>query len=545
MKMKKMLAVLAALSVLGSMGMTAMAEDEAVVTTTATSTETEVAETVATTTEEKVTTTAVTTAATTVETTTAETTSEEGIGETEDTEETAAVTEENAVAGDVDTSENSDITTVLHTKTYTMSGHELTVVMHHIDDNEEGNAYLTIYVDGAISNLQNIMVIGYCGDEASTTYRANMDNFFAVTGENQITITNHVSEPAVENVYDYSNGEFYKAQIGNDDPADPTFTVDISTDYVTAVCGMTGEVITESNYKTSMVASASKITSCTNGTASFKTNNNFISGFTVEGAKEGSIKITGTTGTYSDYDDDSVNTSHGQCGGDTFTIEGTIDANGNFTPAGTNPVTPVDPDPKTYTIDIPYSVFTVTDAKTGEVITKAGANKSMVNAAVTECTNGTVSSINEGCEVEGSFDKFLQSITLTGVEPGKITISGTCQSYTYLDDEHENAGYICIPFSDEFSGLLFTVTGTVDENGNFTVDGDNETPTPNPPGGGNGNGNNGGGSTVKVASSGSSSSTASNSSTPQTGDTTTLPAVALGLTMTTAGVVAVIYKKRK
>jgi LPXTG-motif cell wall-anchored protein len=543
MKMKKMLAVLAALSVLGSMGMTAMAEDEAVVTTTATSTETEVAETVATTTEEKVTTTAVTTAATTVETTTAETTSEEGIGETEDTEETAAVTEENAVAGDVDTSENSDITTVLHTKTYTMSGHELTVVMHHIDDNEEGNAYLTIYVDGAISNLQNIMVIGYCGDEASTTYRANMDNFFAVTGENQITITNHGngSESDVENVYDYYNGEFYKAQIGNDDPIDPTFTVDISTDYVTAVCGMTGEVITESNYKTSMVTSTSKIASCTNGTASFKKNGYFISGFTVEGAKEGSIKITGTTGTYSSYDDDSVNTSHGQCGGDTFTIEGTIDANGNFIPAGTDPVTPVEPDPKTYTIDIPYSVFTVTDAKTGEVITKAGANKSMVNAAVTECTNGTVSSINEGCEVEG-VDRFLQSITVTGVKPGKLTISGTYQTYSSLDDEHANAGYT--GDSDTFSGL-FTVTGTVDEDGHFTVDGDNETPAPNPPGGGNGNGNNGGGSTVKVASSGSSSSTASNSSTPQTGDTTTLPAVALGLTMTAAGVVAVIYKKRK
>lgn len=187
---------------------------------------------------------------------------------------------------------------------------------------------------------------------------------------------------------------------------------------------------------------------------------------------------------------------------------------------------------KNFTVEIPYAYFTVIDSVTGEIVTKSGANKSMVNAAVTECTNGTVVSLNEGNEVPNNADRFLQSITVKDVKPGKLTINGTCQSYSSLSEEERDAGYTTLPHCGDAIENKFTLTVTIDENGNIVTGGSN----------------NGGSSNDGKTDSGSTSnkpSTNNTTGTPKTGDVATLPAVALSLTMTAAGVAAIIYKKRK
>jgi LPXTG-motif cell wall-anchored protein len=299
------------------------------------------------------------------------------------------------------------------------------------------------------------------------------------------------------------------AQDSNDN-TDKTFTVDIPMDYIRFVCGSTHEEITESNYRTSMVVGNSYdgIISCSNGKASLKRNGYFVTGYTVNDVKPGRLVVTGLSQTYSSYnEDENINTNHGQCGGDSWSIDVMVDENGEITP------THQDTSEKSFVIVVRYPGFNVIDAEDGEIIRKDGDNKSMVSAEVTECTNGTVISVNTGCDAENSTKKFMQSITLADVKPGTLTINGTCRSYTYLTDEELDAGYTNYMGSEKY-GLLFTVTGTVDENGNFTPVKDEKS--------------------KKI-----------NKTTPQTGDTTTMPAVALGLTMTAAGAVAFVYRKKK
>lgn len=435
MRKKKMLAVLAAISMLASMGISAAAEDETAATTeTMTSTETEI-------------------------TTTAETTTDSEM-------ETTVATEGNAEAGEV----SEDGTTIIATKTYKMGGngdgtphyHEVKVVLYsNITEDWDETDRLSVYVDGTLSNLAGIAVNnGIHGDPESEEYACNPDNFFATfppldeiaitaygvatyyyyddisgqfvaAGETVTTTTTTTSIPTTTTTvtsgeivvdgtelsrYAFSlnginftavlfeekwNGVSadlnylltiykgssatnldsiianYKYDIGTessstdvkdyisvlndtvtvsihngtttsyiydtaknafveaDSEQEKTFTVEIPTSYVTAVCGITGEPITESNYKNSMVVSVTDITGCTNGTASIVSNGSFVAGFTVKDAKPGTITITGTTGTFSSNDGDpSINTSHGQCGAagnpDTFTVTVTIDENGNI-----------------------------------------------------------------------------------------------------------------------------------------------------------------------------------------------------------------------
>lgn len=529
MKMKKMLAVLAAISMLASMGISAAAEDEAVTTTVTTA-------------EETVTTTATETTAATEATTATETTTatEETTAETTTSSETeiTVATEENETVKEV----LEDGTIVYGTKTYKMGGngdgtphyHEVKVVLYDTGDVIER---LSVYVDGTLSNLSGIAVgSAIAGDEAAHDYRDNPDNFFATfppldeiaitsygiatyyyyddisgqfveVGETVTTTTTttstttttttvtsgetvtegmlyqifeeYVAEKKAEYKYTgdirtfiyvpekqlaygvygwngsdcsdemciitkdgvveqehsgvshssifrssyftcngipfvatlvdlYTNGgsliavKIYNMgsgipvetnltgiKVGNviephgypitdpessrelsayfstlddntislngiaynydinsqkfvevDNEQEKTFTVEIPTSYVTAVCGITGEPITESNYKNSMVVSVTDITGCTNGKASIVSNGSFVAGFTVKDAKPGTITITGTTGTFSSHEDPSINTSHGQCGAagnpDTFTVTVTIDENGNIVTGGSN-----------------------------------------------------------------------------------------------------------------------------------------------------------------------------------------------------------------
>lgn len=347
------------------------------------------------------------------------------------------------------------------TKEYSFNGHTLKVILWGYSGGDlfDEVEYLSIYVDDQLSNFDKIAVGSViAGTSDAQEARANVDRYFAISGTNQITITDHSSFENVYTTYIYNSKS-------NQFETEQTFTVQVPTSSITAICGRTNQKITESNFKNSMVASSTEITGCTNGTASIVKNGYFVGGFTVTGAKPGTITITGTTGTYSFSDDPNINSSHGECGlvgkPDTFTATVTIDEHGNIVSSE-----------KRFTVDIPYAYFTVIDSVTGAVVTKSGANKSMVHATVTSCSNGNVTALNEGNEVSNNPDAFLQRITLSDAEPGVVTIQGTCQSYSSLTSEEIKAGYTTLPHCGDAIENNFTVSIIIDGDGNIVKIGD-------------------------------------------------------------------------
>ena len=189
MKTKKMLAILAALSVLGTTGLTVGAEDTA--TTTEPATE------------------AITTTETEAETTAAETTAET---ETETTVETAAA-EENQTVKEEGTKK------VLTSKTIDFGQHTsdpnvftdetLSVEVYYLLNENEGPVYLSISINGVASNLTGIVVkdSSLAGDPPSIEALCNIDNYFKQSGENSISI--NVCGTWTE--YDYVDGQFVPA----------------------------------------------------------------------------------------------------------------------------------------------------------------------------------------------------------------------------------------------------------------------------------------------------------------------------------------------
>lgn len=488
MKMKKMLAVLAAISMLASMGISAAAEDEAVTTTVTTA-------------EEAVTTTATETTATTEATTATETTTA-----TEET--TAETTTSSETETTVATEENETLkytVTVIDSADFTLDG-----FLFQVDLVSSDLGYtldVSKIEDGALikTNLSSVLLVF---DNTLTSASSR----FSVSGD---ILTIHEYEGDVS--YQYVNGQFVKVGETPDEPDTPTetektFTVEIPTSYVTAVCGITGEPITESNYKNSMVVSVTDITGCTNGTASIVSNGSFVAGFTVKDAKPGTITITGTTGTFSSNDGDpSINTSHGQCGAagnpDTFTVNVTIDENGNIT--GTSPVTP--------------------DAPVQPTVLEIYENDSLT-------VTGTLS--YEWDEAYMSFKHAILTldtpITVKYMDGEWIDKAGTTQTIDSvqiaLDDELPEGTRLKVTGNVMYGHTIHHLRDIVLLDCTYEVlDSDGKTDS---------------GSTTsnKPSNKPSNNNTAG---TPKTGDVATLPAVALGLTMTAAGVVAVLYKKRK
>lgn len=156
MKMKKMLAILAALSVLGTTGLTVGAEDTA--TTTEPATE------------------AITTTEIEAETTAAET---EEITETT-TEEVKAVEDSNREEK------------IYATKEYTMGSHAVKVVLYNdgtLDDSENPVECMSVYVDGNLTNLSGVVVNTAMNGDGSNTSIQDPDSFFAVTGTDAILVT--------------------------------------------------------------------------------------------------------------------------------------------------------------------------------------------------------------------------------------------------------------------------------------------------------------------------------------------------------------------
>ncbi len=184
MRMKKMLAVLAAISMLATMGVTASAEDEAVVTTTVTTAEE-----------------AVTTTATEGTTETAETTAETITGS--ETETTVA------------TEENETVNRIMDTAEFTLNGVKFQAIQVDPQDRDpqdplyqSGCAGLTInriQEDGTVvaTNLVDIELF-VLGDYEEA--KKSISDFFSVSGD-VLTIDAYRGEVS----YQYVNGQFVKA----------------------------------------------------------------------------------------------------------------------------------------------------------------------------------------------------------------------------------------------------------------------------------------------------------------------------------------------
>lgn len=400
------------------------------------------------------------------------------------------------------------------TKTYQMGEHTLKVVVYY--DSNEGDDLverMSVYVDGVLSNLSGVAVTSaLAGDETSHEYRANVDNFFAVVDSDTVAVTSY--GVTTEYIYTSDNRFIVNNSLDSDVWTFGTKTYQMGEHVVRVVLwGYStksddfDEVEYMSIYVDGKLSNLSKVkvgTVIAGTSEGMEARENVDLYFEISGTNQ----ITVTDRSYK-----GVSTKY------------TYNAATNTFVAGS---TTDDNQEKTFTVEIPYAYFTVIDSVTGEVVTRPGANKSMVNAAVTSCTNGNVASLNYGNEADNSsLDAFLQSITVSDVKPGTLTIKGTCQSYSSLTPEEKAAGYTTLPHCGDAIENYFTLTVTIDENGNIVT-------------GDSGKTDNGSASNAPA-----STATKNTSSTPKTGDMTTVPAVAVGLTLTAAGVVAFISKRKK
>ena len=502
MKMKKMLAILAALSVLGTTGLTVGAEDTA--TTTEPATE------------------AITTTETEAETTAAETTAE-----TETTVGTAAA-EENLTVNVVGTKK------VLTSKTIDFGQHTsdpnvftdetLSVEVYYLLNEEEGPVYLSISINGVASNLTGIVVknSSLAGDPPSIEALCNIDNYFKQSGENSISI--NVCGTWTE--YDYVDGQFVPAGTA---PTTTAATTDITTTTTTTTTGTKEEVVT-GDFVLDGVTLTPKV-EYSNKEPGLDEAWLYLNIY----SQDGTLLVSVPADTY--VADDGRPENYGKVGrylvktgsntitvidysGSTVKYHSYVFENGKFVSTGT---TTDDNQEKTFTVEIPTSYVKAFCYKRGQEITESNYKDSMVISCttITGCTNGTVSIVPNGYFVGGFLVK--------DAKPGTITITGTTGTFSSSEDPNVNTshGQCGAGIGDRLDS--FTVTVTIDENGNIVT-------------GGSDNGDSG---KTDNGSASNAPATKNTSGTPKTGDTTTVPAVAVGLTLTAAGVVAFISKRKK
>ena len=502
MKMKKMLAILAALSVLGTTGLTVGAEDTA--TTTEPATE------------------AITTTETEAETTAAETTAE-----TETTVETAAA-EENQTVKEEGTKK------VLTSKTIDFGQHTsdpnvftdetLYVEVYSILEGNESPVYLSISINGVATNLTGIVVknSSLAGDPPSIEALCNIDNYFKQSGENSISI--NVCGTWTE--YDYVDGQFVPAGTA---PTTTTTTAAETTTTTTTTKKEDAQPVT-GDFQLDGVTLTPKIE--TKGQMGDNDGGLFLNIYSADetlllsirvalfnggnGRPEGYyevsrylVKTGSNTIVVNDYSHFNVKKYH------SYVFE-----NGKFVSTGT---TTDDNQEKTFTVEIPTSYVKAFCYKRGQEITESNYKDSMVISCttITGCTNGTVSIVPNGYFVGGFLVK--------DAKPGTITITGTTGTFSSSEDPNVNTshGQCGAGIGDRLDS--FTVTVTIDENGNIVT-------------GGSDNGDSG---KTDNGSASNAPATKNTSGTPKTGDATTVPAVAVGLTLTAAGVVAFISKRKK
>ena len=500
--MKKMLAILAALSVLGTTGLTVGAEDTA--TTTEPATE------------------AITTTETEAETTAAETTAE-----TETTVGTAAA-EENQTVKEEGTKK------VLTSKTIDFGQHTsdpnvftdetLSVEVYYLLNEEEGPVYLSISINGVASNLTGIVVknSSLAGDPPSIEALCNIDNYFKQSGENSISI--NVCGTWTE--YDYVDGQFVPAGTA---PTTTAATTDITTTTTTTTTGTKEEVVT-GDFVLDGVTLTPKV-EYSNKEPGLDEAWLYLNIY----SQDGTLLVSVPADTY--VADDGRPENYGKVGrylvktgsntitvidysGSTVKYHSYVFENGKFVSTGT---TTDDNQEKTFTVEIPTSYVKAFCYKRGQEITESNYKDSMVISCttITGCTNGTVSIVPNGYFVGGFLVK--------DAKPGTITITGTTGTFSSSEDPNVNTshGQCGAGIGDRLDS--FTVTVTIDENGNIVT-------------GGSDNGDSG---KTDNGSASNAPATKNTSGTPKTGDTTTVPAVAVGLTLTAAGVVAFISKRKK
>lgn len=481
MKMKKMLAILAALSVLGTTGLTVGAEDTA--TTTEPATE------------------AITTTETEAETTAAETTAE-----TETIVETAAAEENQTVKAE-------------ETAEFTFNGIKFQAV--EVDSQE----YVTLKInrieaDGSIveTNLSGIDLFAH-GDYAA----AHMDVLeFLSIDDNVLTINAYGGNQS----YQYVDGQFVPAGTA---PTTTTTTA-AETTTTTTTTGTKEEVVT-GDFVLDGVTLTPKIEQ--KGQMGDADAGLLLNIYSQDGTQLLSIRVelpSGGSGRPADYG--KINRYLVKTGSNTVTVVDHTDysgvvkyhtyifENGKFVSTGT---TTDDNQEKTFTVEIPTSYVKAFCYKRGEEITESNYKDSMVISCttITGCTNGTVSIVPNGY--------FVGGFIVENAKPGTITITGTTGTYSSSEDPNVNTshGQCGAGIGDRLDS--FTVTVTIDENGNIVT-------------GGSDNGDSG---KTDNGSASNAPATKNTSGTPKTGDMTTVPAVAVGLTLTAAGVVAFISKRKK
>lgn len=506
MKMKKMLAILAALSVLGTTGLTVGAEDTA--TTTEPATE------------------AITTTETEAETTAAETTAE-----TETTVETAAA-EENQTVGKVG-----------ETAEFTFNGMKFQAVQLDPEDFDSsdplfqsGCVGLTINrieEDGSITatNLTKIKLFikgdgGGSGSDTSVYLKPVLD-FISIDGD-ILTIDAYGGNQS----YQYVDGQFVPAGTAS------TTTTTTAAETITTTTTTTKRddahpidgYYPNGDFQLDGVTLTPKV-EYSNKEPGLDEAWLYLNIY----SQDGTLLVSVPADTY--VADDGRPENYGKVGrylvktgsntitvidysGSTVKHHSYVFENGKFVSTGT---TTDDNQEKTFTVEIPTSYVKAFCYKRGQEITESNYKDSMVISCttITGCTNGTVSIVPNGY--------FVGGFIVENAKPGTITITGTTGTYSSSEDPNVNTshGQCGAGIGDRLDS--FTVTVTIDENGNIVT-------------GGSDNGDSG---KTDNGSASNAPATKNTSGTPKTGDITTVPAVAVGLTLTAAGVVAFISKRKK
>ena len=448
MKMKKMLAILAALSVLGTTGLTVGAEDTA--TTTEPATE------------------AITTTETEAETTAAETTAE-----TETTVETAAA-EENQTVGKVG-----------ETAEFTFNGMKFQAVQLDPEDFDSsdplfqsGCVGLTINrieEDGSITatNLTKIKLFikGDGGGSGSDTpvYLKPVLDFISIDGD-ILTIDAYGGNQS----YQYVDGQFVPAGTAS------TTTTTTAAETITTTTTTTKRddahpidgYYPNGDFQLDGVTLTPKV-EYSNKEPGLDEAWLYLNIY----SQDGTLLVSVPADTY--VADDGRPENYGKVGrylvktgsntitvidysGSTVKHHSYVFENGKFVSTGT---TTDDNQEKTFTVEIPTSYVKAFCYKRGQEITESNYKDSMVISCttITGCTNGTVSIVPNGY--------FVGGFIVENAKPGTITITGTTGTYSSSEDPNVNTshGQCGAGIGDRLDS--FTVTVTIDENGNIVTGG--------------------------------------------------------------------------
>ena len=380
------------------------------------------------------------------------------------------------------------------TKTYQMGEHTLKVVVYY--DSNEGDDLverMSVYVDGVLSNLSGVAVTSaLAGDETSHEYRANVDNFFAVVDSDTVAVTSY--GVTTEYVYTSDNRFIVNNSLDSDVHTFGTKTYQMGEHVVRVVLwGYStksdnfDEIEYMSIYVDGKLSNLSKV-------------------------KVGTV-IAGT--------------SEG--------MEAQENVDLYFAISGTNQITVVN---RYDGISTKYTYNAATNTFVAGSTTDDNQQKPLeIHLGDTMTVTGTLhyewDNINENNNHRQVVLKLDKPITVTYMDEMEngfgVVRAGTTEVVDSvqisLDDELPEGTHLTVTGSVMYGHTGHHIRHIVLNNCTYQLDGKTD----------NGSASNAPASTA----------TKNTSGTPKTGDTTTVPAVAVGLTLTAAGVVAFISKRKK